>query len=177
MGNMMGDFVKGRLEGRFTPGVRRGVELHRKIDSFAAQSELFRRSKRRIGPSFGHYRGVLVDLYYDHFLAAEWDAYAAEPLSRFIHRCDGILREHEDILPEQMQKALPLIFGEWMPVYGEVEGIEQVLRRMSQRIGHPNPLGEGAVELRARYGELRLDFQGFMAEVTEYARQWRDSGR
>ena len=101
VGNLMGDFVKGRLEGRFSPGIRAGLELHRGIDSFAHRNEIFSESKRRIAPSFGLYRGVLVDLFYDHFLAVHWDDYANEPLPRFLeegvvvaslssHDCDFI---------------------------------------------------------------------------------------
>ena len=34
VGNLLGDFVKGRPEGRFPPGVVRGIRLHRAIDGF-----------------------------------------------------------------------------------------------------------------------------------------------
>lgn len=35
LGNLMGDFVKGPLDGRFSPGIAAGIRLHRHIDSFA----------------------------------------------------------------------------------------------------------------------------------------------
>jgi acyl carrier protein phosphodiesterase len=84
VGNLMGDFVKGRLEGRFPPGIERGIALHRRIDSFAAGNHNFLLSKRRIEPSFGLYRAVLVDLYYDHFLAIDWNEYAEVAFPRFV---------------------------------------------------------------------------------------------
>ncbi|MGA2151478.1 MAG: DUF479 domain-containing protein, partial [Geobacteraceae bacterium] len=34
VGNLLGDFVKGRLSGNFPDGIERGIELHRRIDSF-----------------------------------------------------------------------------------------------------------------------------------------------
>jgi acyl carrier protein phosphodiesterase len=74
--NLIEDFVKSQLDDRFLPGLRRGIQLHRRIDSIADGNESFLRSKRRIDRSFGHYRAVLVDLFSDHFLARMWDEYS-----------------------------------------------------------------------------------------------------
>ncbi len=75
VGNLMGDFVKGRLDGRFPAGIQFGLELHRRIDRFAEDSEHFIRSRHRIDGRFGLFRGALVDLFYDHFLARNWRLY------------------------------------------------------------------------------------------------------
>jgi acyl carrier protein phosphodiesterase len=83
VGNLMGDFIRGRLDGRFPPDIEQGILLHREIDSFAGQNRNFLRSKRRLDSCFGLYRGVLVDLFYDHFLAAHWEDYADVPFSFF----------------------------------------------------------------------------------------------
>ncbi|HEY6872477.1 MAG TPA: ACP phosphodiesterase [Geobacteraceae bacterium] len=169
VGNLMGDFVKGRLAGRFPPGIRAGLELHRGIDSFAHNNEIFMASKRRIDPSFRHYRGVLVDLFYDHFLALDWDDYRDEPLPHFLERAERILKEHREVLPERLLRILPALFGDWLPSYRRIDGIGEVLGRMSGRIGRPNPLQEGVHELRRNYAALRGDFRRFLQEATAYA--------
>ena len=46
LGNLMGDFIKGRLDPGLAPGIRRGIEMHRRVDSFAHHHAAFRRSKR-----------------------------------------------------------------------------------------------------------------------------------
>lgn len=165
VGNLMGDFVKGRLEGRYPGRVRLGLELHRKIDSFAGSNEIFIRSKRRIDPVFGHYRGVLVDLFYDHFLAAEWDAHAHVAYPGFIEYASKTVAEYWDILPERLRQRLPDLFSDWLPSYPDVEGIARVSRRMSARMGRQNPLGEGGGELIRHYGALREDFRAFLPEA------------
>jgi acyl carrier protein phosphodiesterase len=169
VGNLMGDFVKGRLDERFSPGIRRGLELHRAIDTFAQTNDVFRQSRLRIDPGFGHFRGVLVDLFYDHFLAVNWDDYSREPFAAFLRRTCAIVLAHERELPERLRVLIPGMFTELLPSYVELGGIDRALGRMSRRLSRPNPLAEGGRELRRHYGELRDDFRLFYPLVAAHA--------
>lgn len=172
VGNMMGDFVKGRLDERYPPGIRRGIELHRTIDSFAAGNPCFIRSKRRIDPSFRHYRGVLVDVFYDHFLARHWEEYRAMPYRDYVRKCYEILADYEEVLPERLRLLLPRIFtADWLLTYTHTGGVAAVLTRMSKRVSRPNPLAEGIGELTLNYGQLVEDFRVFLPEIEEYLRE------
>ena len=166
VGNLMGDFVKGRLDGRLPPGIEQGIILHREIDSFAGQNRHFLRSKHRIDQSFGHYRGVLVDLFYDHFLAAHWEDYADVPYSVFISDAWRVVSDHREYLPDRLQRIMPLMFRIWLPSYREIGGIAAVLQRMSRfRLRRANRLGEGIEALIMHYGELYEDFRNFIPEL------------
>jgi len=175
VGNMMGDFVKGRLDERYPPGIRRGIELHRRIDSFAAGNPCFIRSKRRIDPSFRHYRGVLVDVFYDHFLARHWEEYRAMPYRDYVRECYKILAGYEEVLPERLRLLLPRIFtADWLLTYPHTEGVAAVLARMSKRVNRPNPLAEGIGELGLSYEGLLDDFRLFLPEIEDYVRELTD---
>ena len=177
VGNLMGDFVKGRLDGRFPPGIEQGILLHREIDSFAGQNGHFLRSKRRLDQSFGLYRGVLVDLFYDHFLAAHWDDYADVPFSVFISDAWQILCEHNEFLPDKLQRLILFMFRDWLPSYSDIGGIAAILHRISRhRIKRANRLGEGAEALSRHYGGLYEDFQKFLPELIEFSEIKGDSG-
>jgi acyl carrier protein phosphodiesterase len=166
VGNLMGDFVKGRVDGRFPPGIEQGVLLHREIDCFAGQNWHFLHSKRRLDQSFGLYRGVLVDLFYDHFLAAHWEDYADVPLSVFISDAWRVLCEHKEFLPDKLQRIMPFMFRDWLPSYSTIGGIAAVLHRISRfRLKRANPLGEGAEALSRHYGGLYEDFRKFLPEL------------
>ena len=170
VGNLMGDFVKGRLDGRFPPGIERGIALHREIDSFAGQNLHFLRSKRRLDKLFGLYRGVLVDLFYDHFLAARWEDYADVPFSLFTSDAWRILCEHKAFLPERLQRILPLMFRDWLPSYRDIGGMAAVLHRISSfRLKRANPLEEGAEELSRHYEDLYGDFRSFFPELLAFS--------
>lgn len=169
VGNLMGDFVKGRLGGRYSGRLLAGLELHRKIDSFAENHPGFVRSKRRLDSSLGHYRGILVDLFFDHFLAREWDAWYGEPLPSFISAAEETARRYAALLPARLQQLLPAIFGEWLPVYEQLAGIDLVLVRMARRVGGSNPLAAGSAELRRHYRELQDDFRSFYPDACTFA--------
>ncbi|MEJ0028951.1 MAG: hypothetical protein WDO15_00545 [Bacteroidota bacterium] len=70
LGNFMGDFVKGRnLASKFEPLIVSGIELHRAIDHFTDTHKVVQQSKKRLDGKYGHYSGVIVDVFFDHFLS------------------------------------------------------------------------------------------------------------
>lgn len=165
VGNFMGDFVKGRVGEEYPPRLRQGLVLHRRIDSFAQQNEHFQASRRRLASEYGLYRGVLVDLFYDHFLVQEWDEWATEPLAAYLVRTRRLVDQRFQLLPPRLQGLVPVIFDELLPSYGTVAGIGQALARMSRRIARTNPLAGGEGELRRHYAALKADFTAFMPQV------------
>jgi len=173
-GNLMGDFVKGRLDERFPPAIRRGIALHRRVDSLAQVSRHHAASRRRIDSSFGHYRGILVDLFYDHFLAVRWERYSSIPLDRYLVEARGRIESCREFLPERLSSILEPLFEEWLPGYGTTEGIGWTLARMSMRLSRPNPLAAGVRELEAHYVALGDDFTLFMEEIVEEVRRWEE---
>lgn len=176
-GNFMGDFVKGPLEGRFPPPLTRGIHLHRRIDSFAQTDPHFTRSRQTLSAHFGLYRGILVDLYYDHFLATSWESLTAEPLPCYLLRARRAVEGNRRHLPERLQDLLPVIFEEMIPSYLSVEGVGKALARMSRRITRPNPLADGGEELTRHYLSLQEDFRRFLPSVQAYAEEVRRGSR
>ena len=176
VGNFMGDFVKGNLNDRFPRRISQGVALHRRIDSFASQHELFQRSRKRLDPYYGLYRPVLVDLFYDHLLSVEWGIWSDEPLAGYIARTRAIIERHNEILPERLQPLVPYIFEEMLPTYVEVSGIGRALERMSRRVKRrDNPLAGGEAELLLNYEGLQADFRGFMPLIRRFSSLMSDN--
>ena len=175
VGNLLGDFVKGRLEGHYPRPIEQGIVLHRSIDSFCGSNRHFLLSKRRIDPSFGHYRGVLVDLFYDHFLARNWAEHSEIPFPRFLSDTRLVMEEYRHYLPERLQALIPFIFSELLPSYLEIDGISSALGRMSKRLKRRNRLGEGGEELKRHYPALHDDFGLFFPELRRFVRDWQGS--
>ncbi|QXE92086.1 acyl carrier protein phosphodiesterase [Geomonas subterranea] len=171
-GNFMGDFVKGPLADRFPERLRQGLELHRRIDSFAQGHACFTSSRLRIAPEFGLYRGILVDLYYDHFLSRGWRQWHDEPLPEYLRRARSIVEGNRDLLPEPMRRLVPVIFEEMIPSYLTSDGVAGALERMSRRVRRSNPLAGGGRELTRNYHALQEDFLGFLPDVRRYAREF-----
>lgn len=169
VGNFMGDFVKGPLGNAYPKRVRQGLMLHRKIDSFAQADPHFQASRLRMSPEYGLYRGVLVDLFYDHFLAKEWDAWSDRTFADYLAWSRGVIDRHLPVMPKQLQEFVPIIFNELLPSYQNIAGTESALNRMSRRVKRTNPLADGGGELTRHYEGLKADFERFLPVAQRFA--------
>ncbi|MBQ0741374.1 DUF479 domain-containing protein, partial [Aquimarina celericrescens] len=79
--------------------VQKGIMLHRKIDSYTDSHPIVKKSVSRLFPKYSHYSTVIVDILYDHFLAANWKEYSNTPLEEYISSFYTLLQEYYEILP------------------------------------------------------------------------------
>lgn len=172
VGSLLGDFVKGAAVNDYTGDTRRGIELHRKVDQFTDHHDIFRQSVARISQERRRYGGIMVDVFYDHFLAKHWLEFHPEPLADFAQRVYGILREREPELPETLQLIAPrLIAEDRFSSYQRLDGIDLVLKRLSLRIKRENPLHSAIEELEQAYEGFEADFRRFLPEAELFARE------
>jgi acyl carrier protein phosphodiesterase len=171
LGSLMGDFVRGRDLDRFSEELRRGIVLHRKVDAYTDAHEIVRRSKARISPANRRYAGMIVDVFYDHFLAAHWSDYAPVPLPGFAAEVYGVLQEREELLPDRLRSIAPhMIRQDWLCSYATLEGTQTALRRMARRVQRENSLEHAGAELAAQYQAFRTDFLEFFPDLARFAR-------
>jgi acyl carrier protein phosphodiesterase len=172
LGGLMGDFVKGPIPSDYPEKLALGLLLHRRIDSLAQNSPHTRRSRQRLHPKFGHGRGIIIDIFYDHFLASSWADHSSEPLESYADKVYQLLQKHYNRLPAGLQNvALRMIEYNWLVSYQHRAVVGKALQRISQRLSRPLPLAEGVDELIAHEILLRQDFKGFMTEATDFVKQ------
>jgi acyl carrier protein phosphodiesterase len=169
LGALMGDYVKGRLDDRYSGEIRWGLQLHRKIDRFAETNPHFQRSKRRLDPALRHCRGILVDVAYDHFLAVHWLDFADSHLEQFAANIYHLLTEHHPLLPPALQEAAPrMVAADWLVAARHLDTVDKVLQRLAGRLSRSNNLGSGLVELTRHYPLLEADFRQFLHDACGY---------
>ncbi|MEO6595161.1 MAG: ACP phosphodiesterase [Planctomycetota bacterium] len=171
LGNLAGDFVRGVDITTLHPDLRAGIHQHRAIDRFVDAHALVRGSRHRLDVRFRRFAGVLVDVYYDHFLARDWAVHGdGRTLALFVDEVHAQLREHAALLPPRLQQVLPHMQRQaWLAGYAKVEGIDTVLQNMARRVARPTPLADGGAELRAQYEALDGDFAAFWPELAAFA--------
>jgi acyl carrier protein phosphodiesterase len=170
LGNLAGDFVRGVDVSSMTPGMQAGVQLHRAVDRFTDAHPLVQQSRARLPQSWRHYRGVLVDVFYDHFLARNFKALSGESLDVFATRVYSALDKHADALPPRLRQAAPvMIERDWLRAYAHIEGLEIVLRGMSRRARRDVALHESVGALRQNYTDLQADFENFFPQLVQFA--------
>jgi acyl carrier protein phosphodiesterase len=174
VGGVVGDWIKGPLPGALSADLAQGVALHRAIDHFAESHPAFNRSRSRVSPERRRYAGVLVDVFYDHLLAQNWAAIHQQPLHEYCESVYALIRDRLHDLPPSAHPGLELMAKEdWLTSYVKIEGIADVLARMSRRARQPNPLMHGEQEFLADADGFTVDFYEWLAGTREFCRQWQ----
>jgi len=168
-GSLMGDFFKGSNFYDLPDDLVSHLKLHRRLDTFTLDNSAFQISRRRLCPSFGHGRSILVDVFYDHLLACQWENYSVQPLPDFARDVYRGLDDCHHYLPVSLQQQLPrMIAGDWLTSYRQVEVVERVLLRLEQRLQHKIPLAQGYEQLHRHRRGLEEDFADFMVAAASY---------
>ena len=162
----MADGIHGKHFENFHLEIQKGIILHREIDTFTDAHPIFRQSTKRLHANYHHYSGIIVDIFYDHFLAKNWSSYSDEALEDFTERFYQSLRDNYSFLNEKTQKITPyLIQQNWLMSYQTIEGIENVLQKMDNRMKRNSIMRHSVAELRTFYAEFEEEFTAFFKEL------------
>jgi acyl carrier protein phosphodiesterase len=175
VGNFIGDLVKGKdLANQFNKHVVLGIELHRSIDAFTDTHPIVSLSKKRLFPKYRHYAAVIVDIYYDHFLARNWASYHSDTLSNYADTCYAMLQTRLEELPQEVQYVLPyMIKGNWLVNYATTAGIHRALSGMARRTSFVSKMEEAVGDLELYYADFEDEFKLFFPELVNHCNQWR----
>jgi len=174
LGGLIGDFVKGPLPAGLPPDVAAGVRLHRQIDVFADAQPAFIRSRSRVSPARRRVGGVIVDMFYDHFLARHWDEFHDIPLEDFAAQMYLLMDEHAALLPPRLLDILPRMReADWLTSYRSAPATAQALDRIALRLRRANTLAGSGAELQSDYAGFEADFFEFIADAQRYAESCR----
>lgn len=172
LGNFIADHVRGKDYLKYPDPVQKGIILHRAIDTYTDSHPIARSSSKRLHPRHHHFSRVIVDIYYDHFLARHWERYADMPLEDFTTEFYALLRKRFDLLPPGIQRFLPYMIGDnWLLSYAEIEGIDKVLHGLNRRVGYKSRMDEAVEDLKAHYEKFESEFYRFFEELIIFSRQ------
>jgi acyl carrier protein phosphodiesterase len=164
IGSLLPDLLRKRTVEDLDPEVRRGAERHRLVDRLTDTHPAFRTSRRRLGGRHGLFSGILVDVYYDHCLARDWQRHAPEPLASFISRVYGQMLGAPELMPAGMHPLVERMASQdWLGRYATDAGMERVLEGLSQRFARDL---RRSFEPRPAMEDLLLHREGLTADLT-----------
>src|SRR3989344_3190236 len=169
IGNFIADSVKGSTFNNFSPEIQKGILLHRKIDTFTDIHPIVEKSKERLRSKYKKYASVIVDIYYDHYLAANWKDYSQESLDQYTKNVYSLIEKHKHIFPLKSQ-----MFTRYMQeydilsAYAHFEGIERVLQGMSRRASFISNMEYAIHDLKEHYPLFENEFKAFFSELKEF---------
>lgn len=174
LGNFIADSIKGNSYLKYPKDIQKGVLLHRFIDSYTDSHPSFRNSTAKLHANFSHYSGVLVDVFYDHFLAKNWQDYHPTPLKDFIQEFYNYIQQHYHSMTPEMQYMFPYMKdNNWLLRYTTIDGIEKTLTEMGNRIGKQYKLELSVKNLRENYKEFYNDFNIFITDIEFHTKKKR----
>jgi acyl carrier protein phosphodiesterase len=172
IGNFMADSIKGHDYEKFDSEIKKGILLHRHIDSFTDMHPIYRQSKHRLHEKYGHYSGVIMDILYDHFLAKNWSKYSDEKLEDYANDFYQLLQDNYEILTERIKGMMPyMIARNWFVSYATIAGLEMILFQMDYKTKHRANMQEAIVELQDFYAEFESEFFLFFEELKSSCQQ------
>ena len=169
IGNFIGDFVKGKKFNNYDEDVQKGIIIHREIDRFTDTHKVVQHSKSILTEKYRHYSGVIVDIFYDHILAKNWENYHQNDLLSYTNQVYDRLLAHEQMLPSRVKQMLKyMIPDNWLFNYSFLEGIQRVLNGMSNRTKFDSGMEHAVEDLEIHFDEFQDDFVKFFPDLINF---------
>ncbi|ADV51048.1 Acyl carrier protein phosphodiesterase [Cellulophaga algicola DSM 14237] len=172
LGNFIADSIRGNKYKHLPERVQKGIKLHRFIDTFTDAHPTVRQSTKRLHENYSHYSGIIVDIFYDHFLAKNWSTYSEVPLEVFVDNFYDLLEDNYEILPDSTKHMMPyMIADNWIFNYSKLEGIGRVLTGMNRRTKNKSKMNFAILDLEEHYDEFEKEFTTFFEELIAFSKQ------
>jgi acyl carrier protein phosphodiesterase len=166
IGNFIADSVKGKAHQNYSPKIQQGILLHRKIDEFTDKHRITKELSLLLKSNYNRHSGVVVDIFYDHFLSYNWTKYSDIPLINFINHCYKILLKNIFILPANVRKFLPIMIAQnRLLSYSNVDGLENALKIMARHTSLPSESNFAIEVLNSNFQHINRQFIIFFDEL------------
>jgi acyl carrier protein phosphodiesterase len=172
IGNFIADSIRGNKFKHLPDSIQKGILLHREIDTYTDAHHIPKKSSKRLHENYGHYSMVIVDIFYDHFLAKNWKQYSDIPLEVFVDRFYDLLEENYVLLPEGIKRMMPyMIADNWLVNYAKMKGIGRVLNGMNRRTQNKSKMNFAILDLEKNYTFFEEEFTAFFEELIIFSKQ------
>lgn len=172
IGNFIADHIRGNNFTNFSSEIQKGIFLHRAIDTFTDAHKIVRKSKRRLHERYRHYDGVIIDVFYDYFLAKNWASYSAIPLEIYTNSVYNLFESLATDLPLKSQNFIKyMVEYNILFNYKNKEGIAKVLNGLNKRTKGISKMDLAIEDLNFLETELEEDFTAFFKDLIDFSNQ------
>lgn len=172
IGNFIADSIRSKNYKHLPIKIQKGVLLHRAIDTYTDTHHIPKQSSKRLHKNYGHYSRVIVDIFYDHFLARNWKQYSEVSLDKYVERFYDLLEVNYHILPDNIKHMMPyMISDNWLLNYAQLDGIGRVLNGMNRRTKNKSKMNFAINDLEIHYTDFETEFTSFFEELTLFSKQ------
>ena len=149
--NFAGDFYKGLVETIELPDeLKEGIVLHRIIDKISDRNENF--LNELLTEKFGIFKGIVSDMYIDHFLSKNFDSLFNDNLNNIENKILYNIKINEKFFPDNFKRTFQWFKSEKvMSSYQNIDFLERAFYGISQRVRKGEILKSAIIELQKNY--------------------------
>ena len=168
LGNFLGDHVSNKTLHLYDSSIKKGVELHREIDLFTDSHPVSRELRAILFDQYRHQSRVILDLFYDHFLAADFCDFQSVSLLDYVIKVYDILQKQLHLMPDSAKHYFMTMrkYG-WLEGYTSIDGIRFVLNQMSRR-KKMDSMGSSVEFLEKHYPHFRTQTHTFLHQAIDH---------
>lgn len=165
VGNFIADTIKGSIQHKDS-GIELGIEIHREIDTFTDSHELVLETRKLLYPHFRKYAGVVQDVFYDHYLAKNWNQYNSTKLFDYTQHIYNVLESNSENMNEDALRILHYMkLQNWLYNYRSAEGIDRALKGLSRRAKFESNMENALPALQENFKTMEMHFESFWPQL------------
>jgi acyl carrier protein phosphodiesterase len=116
---------------------------------------------------------VIVDVFYDHFLAKNWNTYHSQLLPDYAEHVYDVIQKNAALLPDRVNQMMPyMVRGNWLVNYAKIDGIHRALSGMARRTPYESKMDESVADLQENYDEFQNEFTEFFPVLQRHCKEW-----
>jgi acyl carrier protein phosphodiesterase len=175
VGAIVADYSRGAPDPRWSRGVRDGVRLHRRIDAWTDTHALQAQARALFEAPFRRYAGIVLDVWFDHLLAVDFENLTGESLRAFCDRAYAtLLAGDAPELPAAHRVFITrLARYDGLYAYRERDHLDAVYTRIGERLARSNPLASALPVVEALERPLARMFAQFWPALAAFAAETR----
>ncbi len=173
LGNYLGDFLTAKEKADLPVTVQKGIELHHEIDRYTDSHPAFKESVSKLRPKFRKYAPVIVDIYYDHFLALDWEVHHHEELSVYANTKYQLLKRQHQLLSPKAQRFFQYMHKSNILLnYRNTQDLQRVFFGMSRRARFESGMEQAVDFLGDHYHDFKGEFVAFFPDIKTHISEY-----
>jgi acyl carrier protein phosphodiesterase len=174
LGGLLADFVRGDAKQHYSADIQYEIHMHRLIDAYTDAHPTVLKSKKLVEEKKRRYMGIVLDVFYDHKLAQNWDRYSDISLSEFVQKTYQLLHDNRALLPVMVRGFTTYMIQEdWLASYKEMPGFTRAIRRLSRRVTRGHIMSDCIADVEGNYAALSAGFDKFFPQLIGYVQKQR----
>ena len=167
--NLLGDYIKGKDLSSYSEIVQKGITLHRTIDNLVDHHPAVIDLLHILYPQLPKISGIAVDLYFDHLLAKNWNAFHNSNYRNFVND----FYAHQPTCKDEFTHDFSFMLNkmkefDWLYHYQFIDGLKRASEGLSQRISFENNLHEATDVFIKNEAEITKAFDLYIKDAIPF---------